>query len=203
MKKLIRYGGILLLAAVAVWMGSVVKDRQVLRREVIRLHVVAASDRDEDQALKLQVRDTVVESLEEAMAEISGAQEAKEYLRENLAEIEDAANRVLAEAGCEDRAKVTLGEEEFDTRYYDTFTLPAGVYESLRITIGAGGGHNWWCVVFPTLCLPATSEGFEEAAGEAGFDDALTCALTGEAGYELRFYFLDVLGKLENMLHGG
>ena len=93
--------------------------------------------------------------------------------------------------------------EEFATRYYDTFTLPAGIYEALRITIGEGEGQNWWCVVFPTLCVGATVEEFEETAHCAGFSDGLTGALTGEDGYEVRFFFLDALGKLENFLHKG
>jgi stage II sporulation protein R len=91
--------------------------------------------------------------------------------------------------------------EEFSKRVYDTFSLPAGLYESLRIIIGEGEGKNWWCVVFPELCLPATSEGFEETASCAGFPDALTAALEGEEGYEIRFFLLDVLGRLENLIH--
>ena len=98
---------------------------------------------------------------------------------------------------------VTLGKEVFDTRYYDTFTLPAGVYEALRITIGEGQGKNWWCVVFPTLCVPATSDGFEDVAAGAGFPDALTSALEGESGYELRFFLLDLLGKWQSRGYKG
>ena len=93
---------------------------------------------------------------------------------------------------------MTLQKEVFDTRVYDTFTLPAGVYEALRITIGSGEGKNWWCVVFPTLCVPATSEGFEDVAAGAGFPESLTKSLEGE--YEIRFYLLDLLGKLEGYL---
>ena len=82
---------------------------------------------------------------------------------------------------------------------YETFRLPAGVYESLRIVIGTGEGHNWWCVVFPSLCIPATSSGFADIAVGAGFDSSLTAALEGQAGYEIRFYLLDQLGRLENI----
>ena len=107
---------------------------------------------------------------------------------------------MLEEAGYDGEAVVTLCKEAFDTRYYDTFTLPAGVYEALRITIGEGAGKNWWCVVFPTFCVPAAGEGFEDVAVDAGFSDALSGALTGEKPYELRFFFLDKLGELENRL---
>jgi stage II sporulation protein R len=84
---------------------------------------------------------------------------------------------------------------------YETFALPSGVYNTLRIVIGSGEGKNWWCVAFPGLCMGATVEDFEEAASCAGFSDTLTAALETEEGYELRFYFLDLLGRIGNFLH--
>ncbi len=201
MRKCLRQIGICLLIAVLVWTGSLIADRNMLRRELIRLHVVAASDSDEDQALKLRVRDAVTESLQKELTNLTDIEQAKAYLQQNLPKIETLANRVLKEAGCSDTATVQLCVEEFSKRVYDTFTLPSGLYESLRIIIGEGKGKNWWCVVFPELCLPATTEGFGDAAACAGFPDALTAALEGENGYEIRFFLLDVLGKLENLLH--
>lgn len=182
-----------LCACVQCW--GVLRDREQLNENLIRLHVVAASDSEEDQAVKLQVRDAVIASLSEAMADVRDVDQAKAYIRENLPKIEAAANACLELLGCEANAVATLKEEVFDTRYYDTFTLPAGVYEALRITIGDGAGKNWWCVVFPTLCLPATSEGFEDVAAGAGFSDSLTGALEGKSEYEIRFFLLDFLGK--------
>ena len=180
-----------------------VKDKQTLQNELIRLHVVGASDEPDDQSMKLRVKDAVVESLQTHMASLTDMEEAKNYLRQQLPKIEALANRVLREAGCSDVATVSLQPEAFDTRYYDTFTLPAGIYESLRITIGPGEGRNWWCVVFPTLCVGATVEEFEASAQCAGFSEALTGALTGEEPYEVRFFVLDALGRLENFLHRG
>ena len=201
MRKLLKRIGICFLIVCLVWCGTVIADRQRLREELIRLHVVAASDSDEDQALKLRVRDAVVESLEDAMADLTDAEQAKAYLQENLPKIENLANQVLQEAGCSDTVQVSLAAEEFATRVYDTFTLPAGLYDSLRIIIGEGEGHNWWCVVFPSLCIPATSDGFEDTAAGAGFPDSLTGALEGEDGYEVRFFLLDALGSFENLIH--
>lgn len=201
MRKLLKRIGICFLIVCLVWCGTVIADRQRLREELIRLHVVAASDSDEDQALKLRVRDAVVESLEDAMADLTDAEQAKAYLQENLPKIENLANQVLQEAGCTDTVQVSLAVEEFATRVYDTFTLPAGLYDSLRIIIGEGEGHNWWCVVFPSLCIPATSDGFEDTAAGAGFPDSLTGALEGEDGYEVRFFLLDALGSFENLIH--
>ncbi len=203
MRKCLKRMGICLLAAVLVWVGTVIADRQKLREELVRLHVVANSDDPADQALKLRVKDAVVESLKSSMADLTDVDQAKAYLQENLPKIEALANRVLREAGCSDTVSVRLEAEKFAKRVYDTFTLPAGVYDALRITIGQGQGHNWWCVVFPSLCLPATAEGFEETASCAGIPDSLTAALEGKDGYEVRFFLLDALGELENLLFMG
>jgi len=203
MKKILKRIGLCACAAAMCWTWGVVADRETLNEELIRLHVVANSDSEEDQAIKLRVRDAVVESLCTAMADVTDIDQARAYIRENLPKIQQTANEALKALGCEDTAVATLGEEVFDTRYYDTFTLPAGVYEALRITIGEGEGKNWWCVVFPTLCVPATSEGFGDVAAGAGFPDALTAALEGEEGYEVRFFLLDVLGRLEGYFYKG
>jgi len=186
-----------------IWICGVAADREQLDTELIRLHVVANSDSDTDQSVKLRVRDAVVESLTEAMADISDIDEAKAYLRENLPKIEQTAKTCLRGLGYDDTVTATLDTEVFDTRHYETFSLPAGVYDALRITIGEGAGKNWWCVVFPTLCIPATSDGFENVAAGAGFPDALTAALQREDGYELRFYLLDLLGKMEGYFPKG
>lgn len=192
-----------MLVVCLIWGIMVVADKQSLRKELIRLHIVAASDSEEDQALKLRVRDAVINTLQETMQNVTDVQQAREYLQENLSKIEAVANRVLRDAGSTDMAKASVQLEEFDVRHYDTFSLPAGIYEALRITIGNGEGHNWWCVVFPTLCVSATAEEFEETARCAGFSDTLTGAMIGEQTYEVRFFVLDALGKLENFLHKG
>ena len=129
---------ICLLLAVSVWTWGLLRDRQYLNEELIRLHVVANSDSEQDQNIKLQVRDAIVASLSEGMADIGDVQAAKDYLQENLSKIETVANKTLEAAGVDSRAVVTLCKEAFDIRKYDTFTLPAGVYESLRIVIGEG-----------------------------------------------------------------
>ncbi|MBR5616624.1 MAG: stage II sporulation protein R [Oscillospiraceae bacterium] len=203
MRKSLKRLGICALIVCLVWAAGIVSNKQLLQNGLIRLHVVAASDSETDQNLKLLVRDAVIRSLRENMDHVKDMEEAKAYLRENLPKIEALANGVLQNAGIHDTVTVSLRPEEFGTRVYDTFTLPAGVYEALRITIGAGNGHNWWCVVFPALCVGATVEEFEETAHCAGLSDSLTAALAGEEDYEVRFLILDALGKLENFLHKG
>ena len=184
--------------ASVIWTWGLIADRNTLHNEILRLHVVANSDSQEDQSIKLKVRDAVLESISEDLRNVADMEQAKAYIQENLPKIQQAANDCLAALGCEDTAVATLQEEIFDKRVYDTFSLPSGIYEALRITIGSGEGKNWWCVAFPTLCIPATSEGFEDVAVSAGFSKTLTQTLDGE--YEIRFYLLDLLGKLEGIL---
>ena len=199
MKKLLKRVIICFQLVCMVYAGALVADREKLHSELIRLHVVGASDSAGDQAVKLRVRDAVLESLQKGLDGVTDVAAARAYIEGHLPQLEAAANRALAAAGFADTATVRLQVEEFAARVYDTFTLPAGLYEALRITIGEGEGRNWWCVAFPSLCLSATTEDFEATAAGAGFSDALTGTLTGE--YEVRFYLLDLLGQLENFLH--
>lgn len=199
MKKIAKITGTLLCAAVLLWLGGVLADRQRLSGDLIRLHVVGASNSKEDQQIKLQVRDAVTAFLRNDMGEAQNAREAKQYLQSKLSDLEQVANEALKSAGVSDKATVSLGKESFPTRNYDTFSLPAGVYESLRVNIGSAEGKNWWCVVFPSLCLPATADGFADTAAGAGFSDTLTDTLQQEDGYEIRFFLLDCLGWLQSL----
>ncbi len=183
--------------------AELISDRISLDEDLIRLHVVANSDTKQDQTTKLRVKDAIVEYLEPIMQTFSSKEEAREYLQNNLSKIESIANEILVECGQEATALVTLAKEEFDTRFYDTFTLPAGVYDSLRVQLGEAQGKNWWCVVFPTLCLPATTSEFQDTAVSVGFDDKLVSTLTEDGGYEIRFFLLDCMGRIENIFHKG
>lgn len=194
MVKLVKLAVVGALILGAFRLGGVAKDQQMLTEEVIRLHVVANSDSEEDQTLKLQVRDAVIRLLEQASDQMPTKEEAYAYLDSHLEEIAAVANDVIEAAGFSDKVQVTLLQEEFDTREYDTFTLPAGVYDSLRIVIGEGEGKNWWCVVFPRLCLAD----LQDAAAGAGFSEDLTNTIQKEEGYEVRFWVMDCLGRLVN-----
>ena len=201
MRKIAKIIGTSLLLLALVWIGTLIADRQRLSDNLVRLHVVAASDSQEDQTVKLKIRDAIIDELQETVALLPDVDSAKAYLQEQLPHLQEIAKNVVTEAGMDDSVRVELGQESFPTRHYDTFSLPAGVYESLKITIGEGEGKNWWCVVFPSLCLPATSEGFADAAAGAGFPESLSGALQQDSGYEIRFFFLDCLGWLENLFH--
>ena len=201
MRKIAKLLTIALLIAAVCWIGDIICDRKTLNNELIRLHVVADSDSAEDQTIKLQVRDAVTEYLQANMTHITDSREAKTFLQQHIRQLTETANQVLAECGSSDRAEITLEKEAFPKREYDTFTLPAGVYESLRIRIGDAKGQNWWCVVFPSLCIPAVGEDFTDVAAGAGFDEPLTGALQGEKNYQIRFFFLDCMGWLQNLFH--
>ena len=203
MRKIAKILFTFLILLTVFWLADVVKDRQLLSRDLIRLHVVADSDSDSDQQIKLLVRDRITTYLQVQMTEASTTEEAKAYLQAHLPRLEAEANAVLEEAGIADRARVTLTREAFPQRHYDTFSLPAGVYESLRITIGQGQGKNWWCVIFPSLCLPAAGEDMADTAAGAGFDDALIGSLQGEKTYQVRFFLLDCFGWLQNFFCPG
>lgn len=183
------------LAVFFVWCGRLMADSDALRKELIRLHVVGASDSLEDQEVKLKVRDAVLASLEEGWQDVTDVDGALDYVNRMLPKVEAAANRVLQEAGFADTVQVSLTEEAFPTREYETFSLPAGIYQALRVVIGEGEGKNWWCVVFPQFC---GGEEFVETASVAGFSEELTGTLEGE--YEIRFWLLEKLGQARNFL---
>lgn len=175
-------------------------EQQRLSAKLIRLHVVANSDSAHDQAVKLEVRDAVIAA---AKALLDGTDNPRAALAGHLDEIAEAAEARLRTLGEAHPVTVRLGKERFPTREYDTFALPAGVYESLRVTIGAGEGHNWWCVVFPSLCLTSSMDELELAAQTAGFSDEEIRLITGEeSGFVLKFRVLELLQKLKCALTG-
>ncbi len=184
-------------------LGGLIADKETIQENVIRLHVVASTDSAEDQSNKLVVRDSVLSYLKGNIDRNADATAAKEYLLMELDNIEAVANKTLQDLGLEQTATVTLRKEEFPARCYETFSLPSGIYDSLRVTIGDGKGQNWWCVVFPSLCLPNSTSGFKSAAVYSGFDQGLTNTMAEEDGYKIRFFFLDCLGKIENFLSFG
>lgn len=197
MKRHIRRICAVALVVACVWAWGVLTDSQKLYDGLLRLHVVGASDSEADQTVKLQVRDAVLASLEEGLRDLTDPEEALGYVKQMLPKVEAAANEALAAAGFSDTVSVSLQEEAFPTRDYDTFSLPAGVYKALRIVIGEGEGRNWWCVVFPQLCVGGSSE-FVETANMAGLSDELTETLEGE--YEIRFWLLEKIGEVRNFL---
>ena len=139
--------------------GSFCAESKSISKSVLRLHILANSDSKEDQALKLKVRDAVLKEGKGIFENVSDINSAKQKVIENLPAIEKIANDTLKNEGSDYSAKAGIEKTFFETRRYDNFTMPAGIYDALRIVIGEGEGHNWWCVMFPQLCLSCVSDG--------------------------------------------
>lgn len=150
----------LVLASCLGWLRAAGTAEQ-LPENILRLHVVANSDSQADQALKLQVRDAVLEEAGRWCRDAGSLEEANRLLCTHLEGVALAAEDVVRSQGGTGPVRAQITEEYYPTRQYEGFTLPAGRYRSLRVTIGEGVGHNWWCVVFPALCLPAAGDGGE------------------------------------------
>ncbi len=172
-----------------VWASA---SESALAGQVIRLHVVANSDSEEDQALKLLVRDAVLEKAAPLLEGADGRAAAERALAPRLDELARAGAEVLAAEGCGDAVTVALADQWFPTKAYDGFSLPAGRYRALRVTIGEGAGHNWWCVVFPPLCLGSvTEQSVETVAGEALSEDQVALITGQDGGYVLKFRIIE------------
>lgn len=170
------------------------EDYRDITQTVFRLHILANSDSEEDQSMKLKVRDAVLEENSDIFEDCKSAEEAAAAAREHIDEIKSSAEKVLAENGAGYGAECGIAKMRFDDRVYGDMTMPAGEYLALRVTLGDAEGKNWWCVMFPPLCLPAVSG---EAAEEVFSPEELDI-LEDHESYECRFYFLELLEKLRN-----
>lgn len=169
--------------------------QQSISSSLVRLHVLAHSDDAYEQALKLRVRDAVLEYISPRLEAAEDASQARSILERELVGVARAAARV-SEGW---QVEVSLGDENYPTRAYEGFRLPAGRYESLRVSIGEGEGQNWWCIVFPPVCLSAVQSEPVEAAMNKD-DYAL---VSSQQGWELRFKTVELWGELKNMLSKG
>lgn len=201
MKKIVRLFWIITALMLMFYAGVLIADKQALQTQIIRMHVIADSDNSQDQAVKLAVRDVLIQHLQAILRDVTDVSSVKSILIQELDVLEKLANQTLATLDSNDSATVILLQEEFDRREYDTFSLPAGIYESLCVRIGSGEGKNWWCVVFPSLCIPTTPDGFEATAVSSGFEEGLAGALSKNGSHTFRFYLLDCIGRIENFLN--
>lgn len=202
-RRLKRVEIVLMVAAALVLMSGALalQTQDQLADKVVRLHVLANSDSEEDQALKLRVRDRVLERATELLEQSADRQEAEALLRGNLLELENLAAEEIAAAGYDYPVTAELTDTTFPTREYDGFTLPAGEYLALRIVIGEGAGQNWWCVVFPPLCTTASAD-VPASALAAGLTQEDVNLITEEPGYVLEFKTVELWERLRAALEG-
>lgn len=177
---------------VAVWMCIVpIRAQNRLADKIVRLHVQANSDAVEDQRLKLTVRDAVLQAAE-------GVGEIDDTL---LYRLQEAAQRTVETEGYDYPVQVTREHCWFDTREYETFSLPAGYYDAVRVIIGEGAGRNWWCVVYPPLCAGLCEEELAEIGKEFSLSEEEISLICEEKGYIIRFRLADLWGKLLHKMH--
>lgn len=194
--------GVAIAALAGVWLD---RSQAALSDQVIRLHVLANSDSEADQALKLKVRDRVLGAASDYFAPGATLEETREVLTEHLADIAAAGADQVAEEGYQYPVTVSLEDNYwFPTKQYTDFALPAGEYTALRVVIGEGAGQNWWCVVFPPLCLGSVSETAAQTALSDGFTQDQVSLITGEdEGYVVKFKAIELWEGFQHWITGG
>ncbi|MCL1903178.1 MAG: stage II sporulation protein R [Oscillospiraceae bacterium] len=169
-------------------------DCERLPEKVLRLHIIANSDSEEDQLFKYQLRDHILREYSPMLGGCDSLPEAKCVSEQLLPKIELAALSFADENDYKTEIKTELTEMYFTTRVYEGFTLPAGNYTALRVTIGEGAGKNWWCVMFPPLCVPAVTDDSEFSKNAA--IDAIHIPETGGDGTKIKFAVFEFLSGL-------
>lgn len=198
-------GRILILLAVALAVGFFYRQADAsgnIEGKVLRFHVIANSDSDEDQALKLKVKDTLVEKLRPVLQGAEDLEETKSLVREHLQEIQNIAQDVVDTFGHGEQVRAELVRTYFPVKSYGDCTFPAGNYEALRITIGKASGRNWWCVLYPSLCFVDTVHGVVPESSKEELKNVLTeeeydsLFQWGESEYQIGWKITDLFKKI-------
>ena len=161
--------------------------------DVFRFHILANSDSEEDQALKLKVRDKVLEKTKILFDTANSKSDAEEFVKANLETIEKIAQNEVYKNGYNYPVKAEVVNMHFDTRYYESYTLPSGMYDALRITIGNAKGHNWWCVMYPSICISTADEG-KDRAKDVLSDDEYSVVTDDKVEY--KFFIVELFQKI-------
>jgi stage II sporulation protein R len=186
MKKLITSAAMILIATV--FIAAIPTEAEgAIYEDTVRLHILANSDSDADQELKLRLRDAILAEFGRELSVFESTEEATSELMGKLEEIRKFCDGKLSDYGSPYKTGVTLSEEWYDTREYGSFTLPKGYYTSLRVIIGEGGGKNWWCVMFPPLCLDA-------AVKKHTYTDREEILITKK--YNIKFKILELISEI-------
>ncbi len=168
-----------------------------IENSVFRLHILANSDSDEDQELKLKVRDGILEYTEQLFDKCSTKEESMQCAQKNINEIRQYAQSLVYRYGYDYDVSAYITKMPFNTRVYENFTLPAGTYDALRIIIGSGSGHNWWCVLYPSLCLGSAQENDDKL--QATVNQGECDILTDSGKYEVKFKIVEIFESIQNL----
>ena len=191
------------IALITALFAGFARECDSLRDSTFRLHILANSDSEEDQCIKYALRDYMLTELGGVFGSCESKDETEALVRRNLPYIEQRANDFLRENGCSDTVHCEVGSADFPTRMYGSLTLPAGRYDALRVVIGSGAGQNWWCVLYPSVCLRAASAKVSPLPRRTLYEsrksaDRATAdsLLAQRGGIELRFALYDLLAGL-------
>ena len=195
-----------LAAAACVLLSTTIQTKSMQRNmaeKVLRFHVLANSDSREDQALKLKVRDQVGTLMAEKLKDADSLEESERIVKANLNLIENCAADVISAEGYAYPVSAALENCTFPEKTYGTYTFPGGVYEALRVVIGSGEGHNWWCVMYPALCVPnAWSAEGDRQTEQTSFDEAQQDLLEHPEQYRVKLKCVEWLEHVTARLHG-
>ena len=197
---LLENAALLAVAVTLIWGIWSLQEQDALEKKMIRLHVLANSDEQYDQELKLLVRDRVLAEATALLEESADMQDARTRLENALPQLEQTARQEIAAQGYDYTVSARLENTEFPLKEYDGFALPAGEYLALRVLIGDAAGQNWWCVVYPPLCTAAAAV-MEETAMSSGLGKGELSLITEEnTGYVLKFRSLELWESLRQWI---
>lgn len=184
-----------LLLLISAYVMPFVQTSERISEDVFRLHILANSDEEYDQQLKLKVRDAVLEKGQEIFLSCSSLDEIITTCENNIDLFSNTAEQCIADNGYDYGVNVYVDKEWFNTREYEEITLPSGIYNALKIEIGEAAGHNWWCVMFPAICLSAVSD---SEINEI-LDDEEVDLINSNQKYEIRFKIVEIYEKIKSM----
>lgn len=178
------------------YIAPFIETSENISDQVFRLHILANSDSAEDQQLKLKVRDEILKKGETVFAFSNSLEETIELCKNNIALFQQTAEQCLKNNGSDYEVKVYIDKEYFNTREYDEITLPSGIYNALKIEIGQGKGHNWWCVMFPAICLSSVTD--DELNKYLSEDEQKL--VNSDSKYEVRFKIVEIYEKVKSKI---
>lgn len=190
---------LLVVAAVCVITGGKQYQQHKMTEEIagkiIRFHVLANSDTEEDQKLKLEVRDAIGAFMQPRLSDVTDIENSRQIVRESIPDIEQKAEEVISEKGYTYTVSARLSNIDFPEKTYGPYTFQAGNYEALEVVIGKGEGHNWWCVMYPNLCFFNSTYEVVDGEAEKSLERILTPeeyeSLMEDKNYEVKFAFID------------
>lgn len=178
------------------YIAPFIETSENISDQVFRLHILANSDSAEDQQLKLKVRDEILKKGETVFASSNSLEETIELCKDNITLFQQTAEQCLKDNGSDYEVKVYVDKEYFNTREYDEITLPSGIYNALKIEIGQGKGHNWWCVMFPAICLSSVTD--DELNKYLSEDEQKL--VNSDSKYEVRFKIVEIYEKVKSKI---